>query len=100
MKRSAIDSERLEETIGRVLRVGVTASSVCLAIGLALYLATSLGRAAQLLLNTGLIILMATPVGRVVISIAEYVVARDWVFVLLTSVVLLELLASVVAAFR
>ena len=100
MKRTAIDSERLEETIGRVLRVGVTTSSVCLAIGLALYLATSLGRAAQLLLNAGLIVLMATPVGRVVISIAEYVVERDWVFVLLTSIVLLELLASVAAAFR
>jgi uncharacterized membrane protein len=43
---------------------------------------------------------MATPVGRVVVSIVEYVVERDWWFVVLTSIVMLEVLAGVVTAFR
>ena len=41
---------------------------------------------------------MATPVGRVAVSVGEYARQRDWLFVLLTSIVLIELLASVVAA--
>jgi Protein of unknown function (DUF1634). len=53
-----------------------------------------------LLLNAGLIILMATPVGRVVISVGEYVLERDWVFVVLTTIVLLELMGGVFEAVR
>jgi uncharacterized membrane protein len=90
----------MEEAIGRILRIGVTTSSLCLAIGLALSLWGISGRASSLLLNAGLIILMATPVARVVISVGEYALEHDWVFVVMTSIVLLELLASVVAATR
>jgi uncharacterized membrane protein len=96
---SARDS-KMEDAIGRLLRIGVTTSSVCLAIGLALLLTAGSSRAANLLLNIGLVILMATPVGRVVISVGEYALERDWFFVAMTSIVLLELLASVVAATR
>ena len=91
---------RMEAAIGRVLRVGVTMSSVCLASGLALSLLNGPSRMSNRLLNAGIVILMATPVGRVVISVGEYVVERDWFFVAMTSIVLLELLASVVAATR
>ena len=90
---------RLEKAVGRVLRVGVTASSVCLALGLGMSLFASVAAAGHALLHTGLIILMATPVCRVAVSVGEYAMQRDWMFVLLTSIVLIELLASVVAAF-
>ena len=92
--------ERMEATIGRVLRIGVTTSSICLAIGLVLSLLGAPGGAAHTLLTVGLVILMATPVGRVVISVVEYTLERDWFFVVMTSIVLLELLASVFAATR
>jgi len=91
---------QLETTIGRVLRVGVTISSLCLALGLALALFHGAAAASNLLLTSGLVILMATPVGRVVISVVEYFLERDWFFVAMTSIVLLELLGSVFAATR
>ena len=87
---------RLERTIGRVLRVGVTASSIALAAGLTLSLLDAPG--ADWLLHIGILTLLATPVARVLVSIAEYVGDRDWTFVALTAIVLVELLASAVAA--
>jgi uncharacterized membrane protein len=94
------DDSRLDRAVGRVLNVGVTASSACLAIGLGLSMFGGTAGAARLLLNAGLVVLMATPVGRVVISVREYVFERDWVFVVLTTIVLLELVASLLAAVR
>ena len=90
----------MEATIGRVLRLGVTASSICLALGLALTLAGASGSAAHLLLTIGLVTLMATPVGRVVISVVEFSIERDWFIVVMTSIVLLELMGSLWAATR
>jgi uncharacterized membrane protein len=94
------DNSRLDRAVGRVLNVGVTASSACLAIGLGLSMSAVTAGAAHLLLNAGLVVLMATPVGRVVISVREYALERDWPFVLLTTIVLLELAGSLLAAFR
>jgi uncharacterized membrane protein len=42
---------------------------------------------------------MATPVARVVVSLGEYIRERDWLFVALTTIVLLTLAGSVAAAF-
>ena len=89
---------KLERTIGIVLRAGVVASSVCLAVGLALALLGGEGGLAGVLLRTGIIVLLATPVARVVVSIVQYALARDWTFTLLTTIVLAELLASAAAA--
>lgn len=86
----------LERLIGRVLRTGVTASSICLAAGLATLF--RLPHASIWLLQAGLVILILTPTARVVLSIVEYASARDWTFTLLTSIVLLELVAGAVAA--
>ncbi len=94
------EATRLEVAIGRVLFIGVTVSSICLAVGLGLSLVPGLAGAAGWLMNAGLIVLMATPVGRVVISVVEYAIERDWLFAGLTIVVLVELVASVVAARR
>jgi len=87
----------LERIIGTVLRVGVGASSICLVAGVLLFFA-GVGAIASPLLQTGIVILLATPVARVVVSVAQYVGERDWTFTTLTVVVLVELLASVVAA--
>jgi uncharacterized membrane protein len=88
----------MEQLIGTVLRAGVTASSVCLAVGLALSLIGATGALASVLLQIGIVVLLATPVARVVVSIFEYAQQRDWKFTVLTAIVLLELLASAVAA--
>ena len=87
----------LEWVIGRVLRIGVTVSTACLAVGSVVSLfATSPG---LLILNIGIIVLIATPTARVVLSIVEYASARDWRFTILTTIVLLELVIGAVAAF-
>jgi uncharacterized membrane protein len=89
---------RLERAIGVVLRTGVAISSICLGAGLILSLAGFTGNVDTLLLNAGLIVLLGTPFARVVVSVIEYLLERDWTFVVLTGIVLVELLMSVVAA--
>ena len=89
---------KLERLIGIVLRGGVIISSACLAAGLLLSLVTGDGGVAGLLLNAGIIVLLATPLARVVVSTVQYLSERDWPFATLTFVVLLELIASAVAA--
>lgn len=90
---------RLEATVGLVLRAGVMLSSACLALGLVLSLSGAAAvSAAGLLLQIGILALLATPIARVVVSTAEYISERDWRFTTLTLIVLVELLASVVAA--
>jgi len=88
---------KLERLVGIVLRAGVVISSTCLAIGLLLYLANG-GALATFLLNAGIVVLLATPLARVVVSTVQYVSQRDWPFAALTFIVLLELVASAVAA--
>jgi uncharacterized membrane protein len=89
---------RLESMIGIALRAGVILSSTCLATGLLVGLAAGESALARVLLQVGIITLLATPVTRVIISIGEYITERDWAFVTLTTVVLIELLASAIAA--
>ena len=89
---------RLEHLIGGVLRAGVTASSICLGAGLVLTLIGGGEAIANVLLHTGIVVLLATPVARVVVSIGQYVSERDWTFAALTLIVLLELMASAAAA--
>jgi uncharacterized membrane protein len=98
MRSSSIGLARLERTIGIALRAGVTLSSICLGAGLLVGVATGDRVLGRVLLNVGIIALLATPVTRVVISIVEYISERDWTFVTLTVIVLAELLASAVAA--
>jgi uncharacterized membrane protein len=95
---SAGTSFKMERVVGIVLRSGVIASTACLAVGLVLALVVGDGAVAAFLLNTGILVLLATPVARVVVSTIEYVNVRDWRFAALTGIVLLELIASAVAA--
>jgi uncharacterized membrane protein len=93
---SAANISRLERIIGYVLRVGVATSTVSLAVGLLLsFVGTP---AATLFLQIGIIALLATPVARVCVSIAEYMADRDWTFALMTLIVLAELAGGLIAA--
>jgi hypothetical protein len=96
----AAGDRRLEIAIGRVLQLGIQASSACLGAGLVLTLAGARAGLADSLLTGGLVILLATPAARVVVSTVDYARERDWLFVVLTVTVLAELIATVVAASR
>ena len=99
MKLNDRGSSALELTIGRVLRLGVGASSVLLSAGLLLALIHEADGVAPIVLTTAIVVLLATPATRVAISVVEYVRERDWLFVALTLIVLLTLAGSVVVAF-
>jgi uncharacterized membrane protein len=90
----------LEQRVGRMLRLGVIASSVSLSVGLGLSLLGLSGGTAQVLLTSGLLALLATPISRVLVSTVVYLKSRDWVFAGLTAIVLMELALSVLAALR
>jgi uncharacterized membrane protein len=95
---TGLSADRLERILGRVLGIGVAASTVCLAVGLLLTFATGNTGVARGLLSAGILVLIATPVVRVAVSSAGYARQRDWLFVGLTLVVLGELLSSIIAA--
>jgi len=90
--------ERLETILGRALLAGVLSSSACLAIGLVLWISGSYPTAAERVLAAGLIVLMATPILRVVVSLIEYVRLRDWLFAATTLMVLAVLMGAVAVA--
>jgi Protein of unknown function (DUF1634) len=94
-----VDISRLENLLGRLLLGGVLSSAVCLAAGLTVSLIHASPSATNLLLTTGLMILMATPVLRVVVSLVEYFRMRDWFFVATTLMVLIVLFVTLSVAF-
>jgi uncharacterized membrane protein len=88
----------LDRRLRWVFTIGSIVSAACLAAGLVLYFVSPQGAAAARLLSLGLMILMATPLLRVVVSLVEYFWLRDWLFVLTTLVVLAELSFTVIYA--
>ena len=89
---------RLEVHLGRLLQAGVLTSAACLALGLVLWMAGAAERPASALLTAGLVMLMATPILRVIVSLVEYVKMRDWFFVGTTVLVFGVLLVTVTLA--
>jgi uncharacterized membrane protein len=97
--RATLDAMgRLEQRLGALLRAGVTASAVVLIAGLAIWMIQPDRPLSAGLLQAGLFMLMATPMIRVVVSLAGYVRMRDWLFVATTAAVLVELGLSVASA--
>ena len=90
--QAAID--RLELRVGRLLEAGVRLAAACLGIGLALLFVLGDGRPANLLMTTGLVVLMVTPLARVVAALVTYVRLRDWVFATTTVMVFVVLIAA------
>jgi uncharacterized membrane protein len=90
----------LQRWLGKILTAGVLASTGLLAAGLLLQLLGLEPRAAAALTQAGLIVLMATPVARVVASVVEYALERDWLFAMLTTTVLTILLGSLAVSLK
>ena len=90
--------DTLERRLGWILRGGVVASTALLAIGLVLSFLPAGMSFAPMLLQAGLVLLVATPIARVAASAVSYLIAGDWLFVVLTTIVLVELGAAVAAA--
>jgi uncharacterized membrane protein len=90
---------RLERLIGLVLKIGVLTSTACLALGSLLDLMGAAGLG-HVFMTIGFVVLLGTPVSRVGISLLEYAMERDWVFVALTLIVFMELASSLLVAFR
>jgi uncharacterized membrane protein len=90
---------RLELALAKILGWGAAVSAALLAAGLLLELAGATSGLAVRLTSLGLVILMVTPLLRVAASVGEYLLARDWLFAVLTATVLLTLLASLAVAF-
>jgi Protein of unknown function (DUF1634) len=90
--------ERLEERLGRLLKFGAGSAATCLFVGLVLWMGGGPRVPADRILSAGLIILMATPIVRVIVSLVAYVRMRDWFFVATTVAVFGVLIATVVLA--
>lgn len=90
----------LELRLRRVFLAGLAVSATLLACGLVSYFVWPGAAVPTWLLNAGLVTLMATPLLRVLVSIAEYLRMRDWFFVTTTLVVLIELSVTVIYALR
>ena len=93
-------TRELERILGRVLLIGSGLSTLILAVGLTLAMVWPARAAGDWLLRAGLVILMATPAFRVLVSVIEYASRRDWLFAGLTATVLLVLAGSLLIALR
>jgi uncharacterized membrane protein len=91
--------QRLEQRLGTLLTVGTWSSSVLLAVGLGLWIAGGPEPWTGWMLHAGLIVLIATPVGRVAASTIGFGLHRDWHMVTMTALVLASLLLSLVVAY-
>jgi uncharacterized membrane protein len=116
--------ERVEQVMGNLLRVGVCAAAAVVIVGGLVYLThhgtevpdhrafrgephdlrslTGIARdAAELrgsgLIQLGLLVLIATPVARVVFSAFAFVRQRDWTYVVITLIVLAVLTYSLLS---
>jgi hypothetical protein len=83
----------------RILDLASPLTGVVLLVGLLLWMRNPDSPAADVVLTTGLIVLIAAPVGRLVAALVHEIRRREWRFVLLGAVVLLLLGASVAISF-
>jgi len=85
---------RLEIGIARLLTVGSLLSTAVLITGLGIWVALGPALVASSLLHLGLILLMGTPVARVVLSFVVSLRQRDWFLAAATFAVLIVLATS------
>ena len=111
--------ERMDQIIGNLLRTGVVVAAAVVAAGGVWYLAVNSAAPAgyrhfheearglqslasltppQVVILIGLLILIATPIARVVFSLVAFALERDRMFVTITAVVLGVLAYSIAAA--
>ena len=123
----AWSDQRIDQVIGNLLRIGVIASAVVVLVGGVLFIAREgrqpspkldtfraepeeLRRPGAILRETptlnsralimlGLLLLIATPVARVIFSIFAFTLQRDYLYVLFTVIVLAVLLYSLFSGY-
>jgi len=120
-----LDDHRIEVMIGNLLRAGVLLAASVVLLGATIYLSrhameptdfhTFRGEAAALrtlpaivkgaahfhgksIIQLGLLLLIATPVARVAFSVVAFAIERDYLYVVLTLVVLAVLLYSLLGS--
>ena len=125
MTHLTLDDHRIEVMIGNLLRSGVLLAAAVVLLGAAIYLSrhateptdfhTFRGEAAALrtvpaivrgaahfhgksIIQLGLLLLIATPVARVAFSVVGFAIERDYLYVVLTLVVLAVLLYSLLGS--
>jgi hypothetical protein len=89
-----------ERTLARVMLTGVWLSAACLAVALSVQLTAFHVRLPDVLLRIGLVILMATPVMRVILSVAEAIRQKDWFWLWTTIAVTVILAGTMVYSLR
>lgn len=121
MSHPTIDDQRIEIIIGQLLRAGVLLAAGVVLIGAVVYLrhhghelpdysgfhsepvglrtlsgifTGAFHGSGRALVQLGLVLLIATPVARVAFSVFAFAAERDWMYVVITLVVLAILLYS------
>jgi uncharacterized membrane protein len=119
----SFDDTRMETVMGRLLQVGVLLASIFVALGGAMYLKAHYGSVpdyrvfasepiglrdpGQLfeqvvrgdgvaVIELGVLLLIATPIARVVFAVVSFALERDWLYVAISAVVLVILVFGVV----
>ena len=125
MSHLTLDDHRIEVIIGNLLRSGVLLAASVVLLGAVIYLArhamepadfhTFRGEAAALrtlpaivkgvahfhgksIIQFGLLLLIATPIARVVFSVVGFAIEHDYLYVVITLIVLAVLLYSLVGS--
>jgi uncharacterized membrane protein len=120
-----MNDNRLDTIVGIVLRTGVTLAAALVLVGGVAFLATHRQEVPDYhkfhsepspltsipiiwrfaftlkpvyLIQLGLLVLIATPVVRVITCVAGFALERDWMYAVVSLVVLLLLLASIVGS--
>ena len=81
----------IEERFGGVMTVMIVLFAAALGAGLLLHVIMPRSGPAGILLEAGLVLLMASPAVRLLLALAERIRRADWTFVVLTAVIALEL---------
>lgn len=85
----------IEDRIAIILKLGLILSSSLIGIGLASLLTGFESAWGQWLVTAGLVVLVATPILRVVMALFGYLMERDFTFVMISLSVLLILVVGV-----
>jgi uncharacterized membrane protein len=87
--------ETFERLLVRVILTGAWLSTAVLSTGLVMLLSRPSSQAGHDLLNVGLLILMSTPVVRILLSVAEAIRERDWFWLSCTIAVVVVLSGTI-----
>lgn len=120
-EKNALRDERVDQWLGNLLRLGVVIATIVAAFGGVLYLArhglepaghhvfrsepedlrsvrgilrSALAFHSDAIVQLGLLLLIATPVARVAMSLVAFILQRDRVYIVVTSIVLALLIFS------